>query len=31
MNIHEYQARARLKGFVAPVAAGVPVFAAAQA
>lgn len=28
MNIHEYQAKALLKGFGAPVAAGVPVFSA---
>ena len=31
MNIHEYQAKALLKGFGAPVAAGVPVFSADQA
>ena len=31
MNIHEYQAKALLKGFGAPVAAGVPVFSAEQA
>ncbi|WP_026785056.1 ADP-forming succinate--CoA ligase subunit beta [Pleomorphomonas koreensis] len=31
MNIHEYQAKALLKGFGAPVAAGVPVFSAGEA
>ncbi|MBS1180582.1 MAG: succinyl-CoA synthetase, beta subunit [Proteobacteria bacterium] len=31
MNIHEYQAKALLKGFGAPVAAGVPVFSADEA
>lgn len=31
MNIHEYQAKALLKGFGAPVAAGVPVFSANEA
>lgn len=31
MNIHEYQAKALLKGFGAPVAAGVPVFSASEA
>jgi succinyl-CoA synthetase beta subunit len=31
MNIHEYQAKALLKGFGAPVAAGVPIFSAIEA
>ncbi len=31
MNIHEYQAKALLKSFGAPVAAGVPVFKAGEA
>jgi succinyl-CoA synthetase beta subunit len=31
MNIHEYQAKALLKGFGAPVAEGVPVFKAGEA
>ncbi|WP_237155272.1 ADP-forming succinate--CoA ligase subunit beta [Oryzibacter oryziterrae] len=31
MNIHEYQAKALLKGFGAPVAAGVPIFTADEA
>ncbi|MCM5559664.1 ADP-forming succinate--CoA ligase subunit beta [Pleomorphomonas sp. JP5] len=31
MNIHEYQAKALLKGFGAPVAAGVPIFSADEA
>ncbi|WP_026791536.1 ADP-forming succinate--CoA ligase subunit beta [Pleomorphomonas oryzae] len=31
MNIHEYQAKALLKGFGAPVAAGVPVFSPDEA
>lgn len=31
MNIHEYQAKALLKGVGAPVAAGVPVFSANEA
>lgn len=31
MNIHEYQAKALLKGFGAPVADGVPVFKAGEA
>lgn len=31
MNIHEYQAKALLKGFGAPVASGVPVFSAGEA
>ncbi len=31
MNIHEYQAKALLKSFGAPVAEGVPVFKAAEA
>ncbi|HEY4192746.1 MAG TPA: ADP-forming succinate--CoA ligase subunit beta, partial [Mesorhizobium sp.] len=31
MNIHEYQAKALLKGFGAPVAEGVPVFKASEA
>ena len=31
MNIHEYQAKALLKSFDAPVAEGVPVFKAAEA
>jgi succinyl-CoA synthetase beta subunit len=31
MNIHEYQGKALLKGFGAPVAEGVPVFAASEA
>ncbi len=31
MNIHEYQAKALLKGFGAPVAEGVPVFKANEA
>lgn len=31
MNIHEYQAKALLKGYGAPVAAGVPVLSASEA
>ncbi|TIR60635.1 MAG: succinate--CoA ligase subunit beta, partial [Mesorhizobium sp.] len=31
MNIHEYQAKALLKSFGAPVASGVPVFKASEA
>jgi len=31
MNIHEYQAKALLKGFGAPVAQGVPIFSADEA
>ncbi|HET7412989.1 MAG TPA: ATP-grasp domain-containing protein, partial [Pararhizobium sp.] len=31
MNIHEYQAKALLKSFGAPVADGVPIFAADEA
>jgi len=31
MNIHEYQAKALLKGFGAPVAEGVPIFSADEA
>ncbi len=31
MNIHEYQAKALLKGFGAPVAEGVPIFSAEEA
>jgi len=31
MNIHEYQAKALLKGFGAPVAAGVPIFSVSEA
>ncbi|TIU22192.1 MAG: succinate--CoA ligase subunit beta, partial [Mesorhizobium sp.] len=31
MNIHEYQGKALLKGFGAPVAEGVPVFEASEA
>jgi succinyl-CoA synthetase beta subunit len=31
MNIHEYQAKTLLKGFGAPVAAGVPIFTAEEA
>jgi succinyl-CoA synthetase beta subunit len=31
MNIHEYQAKALLKGFGAPVAAGVPIMKAGEA
>ncbi|TKB81543.1 MAG: succinate--CoA ligase subunit beta, partial [Mesorhizobium sp.] len=31
MNIHEYQGKALLKGFGAPVAEGVPVFKASEA
>ena len=31
MNIHEYQAKAILKAFGAPVARGIPIMAAGEA